>query len=86
MRTRITQRSILNQKIRRNIKRLKHQPLQWTNYGSKPYKRKRTTRRLKPRSIPHFLQKVFNEMVKQASEVDIPLPMRVFLRYQQLRC
>ncbi|MFL1996105.1 hypothetical protein VYF65_001554 [Lysinibacillus irui] len=41
---------------------------------------------MKPRSIPHFLLKVFNEMVKPASEVDISLHMRLFLRYQQLRC
>ena len=100
-RMRITQRCLLSQKRHHNTrrsKRLPRPPLRWHNYGSKPNKKKRTTRRLKPslpQSIKRLLQKakqenvLLNNLLENRLAVRRPMrepPPFNFLKNKLLRC
>lgn len=99
---RITQRCLLSQKRHHNTrqsKRLPRPPLRWHNYGSKPNKKKRTTRRLKP-SVPQSIKRSLQNAKRYKEDVllnnllenrlDAGKPMREppfnFLQNQLLRC
>ncbi|WP_289449147.1 hypothetical protein [Lysinibacillus sphaericus] len=83
---RITQHCIWNPKHHRNIKQSKRLLLPLTYYGSKPNKKKRTTRRLKPMIMQPFQGKRNDKMVMSINSLDVRPPVLIFLRYQQLRC
>jgi len=83
---RITQHCIWSRKHHRNTKLSKRRLLQLTYHGSKPYKKKRTRRRLKPMSIQPFQDRMTFEMMMFMKGIDVRPKVQFFLLYQQLRC
>lgn len=96
---RIILRCLLNQRHHRNTRRFKRLQLRWHNCGSKPDKKKRTKRRLKPsrlQPIKRFLQrfKCFKKNIMLINLLErlwnegktMREPPFIFLRYRTLRC